>query len=85
MRKTIGDPVSEAQKSEIIKDLESAVREFIARETEAEAAAHSRPFVTVNNRTNIVAIHSRLLQAFELSVVNSVQRLNISVAYEEVR
>ena len=87
VRKTIGDPVSEAQKSEIIKDLESAVTEFIARETEAEAAAHSRPFVTVNNRTNIVAIHSRLLHALQLSVVKSTRSLQIlpdSGAFDEV-
>ena len=87
VRKTIGAPVTEAQKDAVIKDLEAAVKEFVAREVESEEAAHIIPFVTVNKKTNIVAIHSRLLQALELSVINSVQRLQIppdSGAFDEV-
>ena len=85
VRKTIGDPVTEAEKDAMIEDLKAAEREFVKREVESKKAAHILPFVTVNKKTTLVATHSRLVQAFELAVVNSVQRLNISVAYEEVR
>ena len=85
VRKTIGDSVTEAEKDAMIEDLKAAEREFKKREVESKKAAHILPFVTVNKKTTLVATHSRLVQAFELSVVNSVQRLNISVAYEEVR
>ena len=88
VRKTIGDPVTEAQKDAIIKDLEAAVEEFVEREVESEEAAHVLPFVTVNKKTNLVAIHSRLLQGLSAALVKSVQRLNIppdSGAFDEVR
>ena len=87
VRNSIGHPVTEAQKDEIKIDLEAAVEEFTDREKEAFLASHSIPFVTVNNRTNIVAIHSRLLHALELSVIKSVIRLKIppdSGAFDEV-
>ena len=77
VRKSIGRPVTESQKDEIIKDLEDALKDFTIREKESSAAAHALPLVTVNNRTNIVAIHSRLLHALELSVIKSVRRLDI--------
>ena len=77
VRKSIGRPVTESQKDEIIKDLEDALKDFTIREKESSAATHTLPLVTVNNRTNIVAIHSRLLHALELSVIKSVRRLDI--------
>ena len=58
------------------------------REVESEEAAHVLPFVTVNKKTNLVAIHSRLLQGLSAALVKSVQRLNIppdSGAFDEVR
>ena len=87
VRNSIGDPVTETQKDEIKKDLEVALLEFTAREEEAFRASHSNPFVAVNNRTNFVAIHSRLLHALKLSIAKSVQRLYIrpnSGAFDEV-
>ena len=77
VRKTIGPPVTERQKDEIIKDLEAAVKEFTIREEQSFAATHTLPFVSVNNRTNIVAIHSRLLFSLQLSIFKSLERLNI--------
>ena len=87
VRNSIGSPVTEAQKDEIKKDLEAAVSEFTAREEEAFLASHSNPFVAANNRTNFVAIHSRLLHALKLSIAKSVKRLGIppnSGAFNEV-
>ena len=87
VRNSIGSPVTEAQKDEIKKDLEAAVSEFTAREEEAFNASHSNPFVTVNNQTNFVATHSRLLHALQLSIDQSVARLGIpphSGAFDEV-
>ena len=87
VRNSIGSPVTEAQKDEIKKDLEAAVSEFTAREEEAFLASHSNPFVAANNRTNFVAIHSRLLNAMRLSIQRSVIRLGIppnSGAFKEV-
>lgn len=87
MRNSIGSPVTEAQKDEVKKDLETAVSEFTAREEEAFIASHSNPFVAANNRTNFVAIHSRLYQALMLSIERSVKRLGIppnSKAFKEV-
>ena len=86
-KKSIGNPVTEDQKLEIMKDLEKALQNFIERETESTGASYIIPFVTVNNKTDIVAIHSRLLLALQLSVVHSVRRLNIepdSSAFDEV-
>ena len=87
VRNSIGSPVTAAQKDEIKKDLEAAVSEFTAREEEAFLASHSHPFVAANNRTNFVAIHSRLLHALKLSIGKSVKRLGIppnSGAFNEV-
>ena len=87
VRNSIESPVTEAQKDEIKKDLEAAVSEFTAREEEAFNASHSNPFVTVNNQTNFVATHSRLLHALQLSIDQSVARLGIpphSGAFDEV-
>ena len=64
------------------------MEEFVEREVESEEAAHVLPFVTVNKKTNLVAIHSRLLQGLSAALVKSVQRLNIppdSGAFDEVR
>ena len=87
MRKSIGPPVTEEQKKIIMEDLELAVEDFIEREMESSAASNTIPFVTVNSRTNIVAIHSRLLFALQLSVEKSVERLGIpmdSGAFDKV-
>ena len=77
VKNSIGDPVTDNQKLEIKKDLEKALDNFIDRETTSTGASFIIPFVTVNNRTDIVAIHSRLLLALQLSVVDSVKRLDI--------
>ena len=87
VKNSIGDPVTEDQKLEIKKDLETALAEFIDRETMSTGVSYIIPFVTVNNRTDIVAIHSRLLLALQMSVENSVKRLRIepgSGAFDEV-
>ena len=87
VKNSIGDPVTDDQKLEIKKDLEKALDNFIERETISTDASFIIPFVTVNNRTDIVAIHSRLLLALQLSVVDSVKRLDIepdSGAFDEV-
>ena len=87
VRKSIGPPVTEEQKKIIMEDLELAVEDFIEREMESSAASNTIPFVTVNSRTNIVAIHSRLLFALQLSVEKSVERLGIpmdSGAFDKV-
>ena len=87
VRKTIDDKINATQKNEIIKDLEAAVSEFVLREIESEEAAHVLPFVTVNKKTNRVAIFSRLLLSLRISIQNSVKRLNIegTTAFNEVR
>ena len=87
VRKTIDDKINATQKNEIIKDLEAAVSEFVLREIESEEAAHVLPFVTVNKKTNRVAIVSRLLLSLRISIQNSVKRLNIegTTAFNEVR
>lgn len=84
---SIGDPVNETQRKMIRKDLDVAIAEFKEREKESSHASDQLPFVTVNNRTNIVAIHSRLLLALEFSVVKSIKKLDIpsdSGAFDEV-
>ena len=48
VRKSIGRPVTESQKDEIVKDLEDALKDFTIREKESSAAAHTLPLVTVN-------------------------------------
>ena len=71
----------------IRKDLDVAMKEFMKREQASHEASFTIPFVTVNNRTNIVAIHSRLLLALEISVGQSVRKLGIppdSGAFDEV-
>ena len=77
VRKTIGNQVTERQKDEIIKDLEAAVKEFTIREENSFAATHTLPFVRVNNRTNMVATHSRLLFSLQVSLLKSLERLRI--------
>ena len=87
VRKTIGNQVTERQKDEIIKDLEAAVKEFTIREEKSFAATHTLPFVSVNNRTNLVAMHSRLLFSLQVSLVKSLKRLGIpegTGAFDEV-
>ena len=71
----------------IRKDLDVAMKEFMKREQASHEASFTIPFVTVNNRTNIVAIHSRLLLALQSSVEQSVGKLEIppdSGAFDEV-
>ena len=77
VRKTIGSQISERHKDEIIEDLKAAVEEFTIREGQSFDATHTLPFVSVNNATNIVAMHSRLLFALQLSIFKSLERLNI--------
>ena len=77
VRKTIGPQISERHKDEIIDDLKAAVEEFTIREGESFDATHTLPFVSVNNATNIVAMHSRLLFSLQLSVFKSLKRLGI--------
>ena len=79
VRKSIGPPVTEEQKERIMEDLHLAIEDFIEREMESSAASFTIPFVTVNSRTNIVAIHSRLLFALQLSVEKSVEKLGIQM------
>ena len=90
VRKTIDDKVNPGDKDEIIKDLEAAVSEFVLREMESDNAAHVLPFVTVNKKTNRIAIFSRLLLSLRISIQNSVKRLKIPQgtrreAFDEVR
>ena len=87
VRNSIGPPVTEEQKDRIVEELRLAIEDFIEREKESSAASFTIPFVTVNSRTNIVAIHSRLLFALQLSVEKSVERLGIpmdSGAFDKV-
>ena len=77
VRNSIGPPVTEEQKDRIMEDLQVAIEDFIEREMESSAASFTIPFITVNSRTNIVAIHSRLLFALQLSVEKSVEKLDI--------
>ena len=103
VKNSIGEPVTNSQRfkrqnerivSKIVlfreairKDLDVAMKEFMKREQASHEASFTIPFVTVNNRTNIVAIHSRLLLALQSSVEQSVGKLEIppdSGAFDEV-
>ena len=87
VKNSIGEPVTESEKEAIRKDLDVAMNEFIKREQASHEASFTIPFVTVNNRTNIVAIHGRLLLALEMSVEQSLVKLKIppdSGAFDEV-
>ena len=79
VRNSIGPPVREEQKDRIMEDLHVAIEDFIEREKESSVASFSIPFITVNSRTDIVAIHSRLLFALQLSVERSVEKLGIQL------
>ena len=88
VKNSIGDPVTDSQKEAIREDLDDAIDEFIEREQSSLDASFTIPFVTVNNRTNIVAIHSRLLLALQYSLLKSIKKLGIppdSGAFDEVR
>ena len=87
VKNSIGEPVTDSQRDTIRKDLDVAIDEFIKREQRSHEASFTIPFVTVNNRTNIVAIHSRLLLALQNSVLKSIVKLGIppdSGAFDEV-
>ena len=87
VKNSIGDPVTDSQREAIRRDLDVAIDKFIERERASHNASFTIPFVTVNNRTNIVAIHSRLLLALQYSVQKSVKKLGIppnSGAFDEV-
>ena len=87
VKNSIGEPVTDSQRDTIRKDLDVAIDEFIEQEQKSHDASFTIPFVTVNNRTNIVAIHSRLLLALQFSVLKSIRKLGIppdSGAFEEV-
>ena len=85
---TIGCEVTSEQKEVIRKDLLGALDDFIKRENGALNESEKLPFISVNRRTNKLAIHSRLLIALQLAVKKSVKALGIkmgSEAFNEVR
>ena len=85
---TIGCKVTREQKEVIRKDLMGALKAFIDRETGSFNESEKLPFISVNRRTNVLAIHSRLLIALQLAVKKSVKALDIkmgSEAFDEVR
>ena len=79
VRNSIGAPVTEEQKDRIMEDLAVAIEDFIEREMESSGASFTIPFITVNRRTDWVAIHSRLLFALQLSVERSAEKLRIQL------
>ena len=62
-----------------MEDLAVAIEDFIEREMESSGASFTIPFITVNRRTDWVAIHSRLLFALQLSVERSAEKLRIQL------
>ena len=88
MLDTIGCEVTREQKEVIRRDLLIALDAFIERETGSFNESEKLPFISVNRRTNVLAIHSRLLIALQLAVNKSVKALDIkmgSEAFAEVR
>ena len=85
---TIGCEVTREQKEVIRKDLLGALEAFIKRENGTLNESEKLPFISVNRRTNKLAIHSRLLIALQLAVKKSVKALGIEMggeAFDEVR
>ena len=88
MLDTIGCEVTREQKEVIGKDLMGALDAFIKRENGTLRESEKLPFVSVNRRTNVLAIHSRLLIALQLAVKKSVKALRIKMEsdpFDEVR
>ena len=67
--------INAEQKELVKKDLEAALEEFIKRETGSSEVSDQAPFVTVNARTKLLAVHSRLLVALQVSIKASVSSL----------
>ena len=85
---TIGCEITREQKEVIRRDLLQALEAFIDREKGSFDESEKLPFISVNRRTNVLAIHSRLLIALQLAVKKSVKALDIkmgSEAFDEVR
>ena len=85
---TIGCEITREQKEVIRRDLMDALKTFIDRETGSFDESEKLPFISVNRRTNVLAIHSRLLIALQLAVSKSVKALDIKMggeAFDEVR
>ena len=63
--------INAAQKELVKKGLDTALEEFIKRENGSSEVSDQAPFVTVNARTNLLAVHSRLLVALQVSIARS--------------
>ena len=74
----IGNGINETEKDLVVKDLKTALDEFIEREKGSSNVSDVAPFVTVNARTNLLAVHSRLLIAFQVSIYKSIAKHNIA-------
>ena len=73
MTKIDDTKINSTQKKLVKDDLVAALEEFIERETDSSGVSDQAPFVTVNARTNLLAVHSRLLVALQVSIARSVQ------------
>ena len=83
----IGCEVTSLQRQVIRKHLNDALKDFIIREKGSFEESQKLPFVDVNRRTNVLAIHSRLLITLQLAVEKSRKKLGIdenSDAFDEV-
>ena len=69
-----GRGISETEKQLVVDDLKTALEEFIDREKGSSDVSDAAPFVTVNNGTNLLAVHSRLLIAFQVSIYKSIAK-----------
>ena len=69
-----GRGINETEKQLVVDDLKIALEEFIDREKGSSNVSDAAPFVTVNNGTNILAVHSRLLIAFQVSIYKSIAK-----------
>ena len=69
-----GRGISETEKQLVVDDLKTALEEFIDREKGSSDVSDAAPFVTVNNGTNLLAVHSRLLMAFQVSIYKSIAK-----------
>ena len=73
-----GQGINETEKQLVVDDLKTALVEFIDREKGSSHVSDAAPFVTVNNGTNILAVHSRLLIAFQVSIYKSLVKHRIA-------
>ena len=74
MTKIDDTKINSTQKMQVKVDLEAALEEFIEREKKSSGVSDQAPFVTVNARTNLLAVHSRLLVALQVSIASSVKK-----------